>query len=274
MDQEGIRRRFDELLGQRTPQFIGSLVSLLNASEQLQEAWRQAPITVIQAALKAATFDLPIDSGMGYAYIVPFRNKKPDGSKVMEASFIMGYRGMQQLAMRTGAYQKINVIDVRAGEVVGFDRLTEDIRIDFIADDDARERAPIAGYVGYFRLTNGMEKTIYMTLEQIDAHEKKHRKGERRSKGWNDDYEAMCAKTVMRRLLGKWGLMSIDYQQTDGRAAATAVAVATGVFDDEDEPLLPVGSDAAPAPTLPEPVPEQEAPAPEAAPEEPDWMRG
>ncbi len=238
LDKEGLRRRFDELLGRRAPQFMSSIVSLLNASPQLQEAFHQSPMTVIQSALKAATFDLPIDPNLGFAYIVPFRNKKEDGSKVMEATFIMGYKGMQQLALRTGAYKRINVLDIREGELKHYDRLTEDIEIEYIADDDKREAAPIIGYVGFFKLINGTEKTIYMSVKQIQAHEKKHRKGQYMGKGWREDFDAMCAKTVMRRLIGKWGLMSIDYQQANPQTLAAAEAIATGSFDDEDR-LLP-----------------------------------
>ena len=103
LDGEAMRRRFDDLLGKRAPQFISSLVSLVNATPQLQQAMYEAPMTVIQSALKAATYDLPIDASLGYAYIVPFKNKQPDGSYRNEAAFILGYKGMHQLAMRTGA---------------------------------------------------------------------------------------------------------------------------------------------------------------------------
>ena len=176
LDSEGYRRRFDELLGTRAPQFVSSIVSLVNADENLQKVFYQAPVTIIQSALKAATFDLPIDPNLGYAYIVPFNNKR-DGKKRMEATFIMGYKGMNQLALRTGVYKTINVIDVREGELKSYNRLTEEIELDFIEDDEEREALPIIGWVGYFKLINGTEKTIYMTRKQIEAHEKKHRKG-------------------------------------------------------------------------------------------------
>lgn len=240
LDKEGMRKRFDELLGKRTPQFMSSLVSLMNASPQLQEAFYQSPMTVIQSALKAATYDLPIDPALGFAYIVPFNNKKKVGNdwvKVPEATFIMGYKGMRQLALRTGAYKRgPSVTDVREGELRHYDRLTEDIDIEWIADEDIRESTKIAGYVGYFRLVNGTEKTIYMSVNQIEAHEKKHRKGNYRGKGWNDDFEAMCEKTVLRKLIGKYGLMSIDYMQADAQTVAAAEAIAAGHFDDEDTP--------------------------------------
>lgn len=229
LDREGYRRRFDDLLGRRAPQFVSSIVSMVNADEKLQEAFRNAPLTVIQSALKAATYDLPIDTTLGYAYIVPFRNHG-----TMEATFILGYKGMLNLALRTGVYKTINVVDVRAGELKHYNRLTEEVEIDFVEDEDEREALPIVGWVGYFRLINGTEKTIYMTRKQIEAHERKHRKGQYMGKGWREDFEVMARKTVLRRLLGTWGIMSIDYQRADAATVAAADAIATGQWDGED----------------------------------------
>ena len=216
LDGEKMRGRFDELLGKRAPQFISSVVSLVNADANMQMAFYETPMSVIQAALKAATFDLPIDQNLGYAYIVPFKNKGK-----MTATFILGWKGMHQLALRTGAYKTINVVDVRAGELKSYNRLTEEVEIDFEEDEDKREALEIVGYVGYYRLVNGAEKTVYMTVKQIENHEKKNRKGDYMGKGWRDDWDAMARKTVYRRLIGKWGVMSIDYQ-SNGEAVKLA----------------------------------------------------
>lgn len=238
LDREGYRKRFDELLGKRAPQFVSSIVSMVNGDKNLQKAFMNAPITVIQSALKAATFDLPIDPTLGYAYIVPFNNRKDDGSYVMEASFVIGYRGLLQLAMRTGAYEKINVVDVREGELVSYNRLTEDVELEFVEDEDERDALPIIGWCGYYRLTNGMEKTIYMSRKQIVKHEEKNRKGKYMGKGWRTDFDAMAAKTVLRRLIGKWGILSIDYQmKADASTMAAAEALATGKVDDMEAPM-------------------------------------
>lgn len=239
LDGAGYKKRFDELLGRRAPQFVSSLVSLINAEPNLMKAWKEAPQTVIQSALRAATYDLPIDPGLGFAYIVPFNNKKKDETGrefyLSEAVFVMGYKGMKQLAMRTGCYSRLNVCDVREGELKKYDRLTEDIEIQFVEDEEEREKLPIVGWAGYFRLVNGMEKTIYMTREQIEAHERENRKGKYMGKGWRDNFNAMAEKTVYRRLIGKNGLMSIDYQRvTDPASLAAAQAIASGQFDDED----------------------------------------
>lgn len=207
LDGNKMRSRFNELLGKRTPQFISSIVSLVNADEKLQQAFFEAPMSVIQSALKAATFDLPIDQNLGYAYIVPFKNKG-----VMTATFILGWKGMHQLALRTGSYKTINVVDIRQGELQSYNRLTEEVEVVFEDDEEKRETLPVIGYVGYYRLINGAEKTVYMTVKQIENHEKKNRKGEFMGKGWREDWDAMARKTIYRRLIGKWGVMSIDYQ--------------------------------------------------------------
>lgn len=247
LDGEGMRKRFNELLGERTPQFLSSIVSMVNADVNLQKAFYEAPMTVIQSALKAATFDLPIEPSLGYAYIVPFSNSKKmaDGSweKRTEANFIIGYRGMIQLCLRTGAYSRIpDAVDVREGELVRYDRLTGDAEFNWIEDEDEREKLPIIGYAGYFRLKNGAEKTIYMTVKQIEAHEKKNRKGQYQSKGWRDDFDSMARKTVIRRLCGKYGLMSIDYQNGNADMVNLAQAVMEGDFPTEPSNAEPYTS--------------------------------
>lgn len=238
LDGEGLRRRFDDLLGKRAPQFISSVVSMVNADKNMQQAFYESPMTVIQSALKAATFDLPIDQNLGYAYIVPFKNYKKDlGGKKMEATFILGWKGMHQLALRTGAYKTINVVDIREGELKKYNRLTEEVELAFIEDETEREEKPVIGYVGYYRLVNGAEKTIYMSVKAIENHEKKFRKGDYQGKGWRDDWDAMARKTVYRVLIGKWGVMSIDYQTRDeGKQLADVMAedakAETAAFED------------------------------------------
>lgn len=226
LDGEGMRKRFDELLGKRSAQFVSSVVSMCNADSNMQKAFLESPMTVIQSALKAASFDLPIDQNLGYAYLIPFNNYKKDlGVEKMECNFILGWKGMHQLALRTGAYKTINVVDIREGELKSYNRLTEEVDIQFIEDEDEREAKPVVGYVGYYRLVNGAEKTIYMSVKAIENHEKKFRKGRYQGKGWRDDWDAMARKTVYRKLIGKWGVMSINYQTTEeGRQLADAMS--------------------------------------------------
>lgn len=245
LDGEGMRKRFNELLGKRAPQFISSVISLVNADSALQQAMYEAPNTVIQSALKAAMYDLPIDPALGYAYIVAFKNKKKaqDGREfyLTEATFIMGYKGMEQLAIRSGVYSRIpDAVDVREGELKRYDRLTGDAEFSWIEDEDEREKLPIIGYAGYFRLLNGAEKTIYMTQKQIENHEKKNRKGKYIGKGWREDWDTMARKTVLRRLISKYGLMSIDYRMDAGRQdIAMAQAIAFGDLSGDGAPDVP-----------------------------------
>lgn len=247
LDGEGMRKRFNDLLGKRAPQFVSSVVSMVNADKTMQMAFYEAPMTVIQAALKAASFDLPIDQNLGYAYIVPFKNYKKDiGKSVYEATFILGWKGMHQLALRTGAYKTINVIDVREGELESYNRLTEEVKINFIEDEEERESKPVIGYLGYYRLVNGAEKTIYMSIKQIEAHEQKFRKGQNMGKGWREDFDAMARKTVYRKLIGKWGVMSIDYRTVgEGQQIADALAA-----DAEQEKALDNAIDITPSESI------------------------
>jgi len=238
LDGEKMRKRFDDILGKRTPQFLSSLVSMINDNKDLQQAFYESPMSVIKSALQAATYDLPIDPTLGFAYIVPFNNtvKEADGSytKKKAATFVIGYKGMTQLCLRTGAYSRIpDAVDVRQGELLSYDRLTGDAEFQWIEDEDEREKLPIVGYAGYFRLKNGAEKTIYMSVKQIEAHEKKNRKGQYMGKGWKEDFDAMARKTVIRRLCGKYALMSIEYQ--DGSDKDT-VNLATALAQQDDLP--------------------------------------
>lgn len=233
LDGEKMRRRFDELLGKRTPQFLSSLVSMINDNPDLQAAFYSNAMSVIKSALQAASYDLPIDPSLGYAYIVPYKNKgKPT------ATFIIGYKGMVQLCLRTGAYKCVpDAVDVREGELESYNRLTGEAVFNWIEDEDEREELPIIGYAGYFQLKNGAEKTIFMTVKQIKKHEQKNRKGDYMGKGWRENFDAMARKTVIRRLCSKYALMSIEYQ--DGASKDTMNLATALAQQDYPENALP-----------------------------------
>ena len=246
MDGGGYRQRFDELLGKRSAQFVSSIISLVNATPELAKAAVEAPQTIIVAGLKAAMMDLPVENSLGYAYIVPFKNSVKDAqgnyTKRNEAAFILGWRGMLQLALRTGAYRTINVSDVREGELRSYNRLTEEVDIRWTEDEDERDKLPIVGWVGYYKLVNGSEKTIYMSRKAMEAHERRNRKGQYMTKGWREDFDGMAMKTMYRKLLGKYGLMSIEYQYRTDLAIVDmaqsrmdgAPVLPAGTLDDED----------------------------------------
>ena len=279
LDGEKMRRRFDELLGKRTPQFLSSLVSMINDNPDLQAAFYANSMSVIKSALQAASYDLPIDPSLGYAYIVPYKNKgKPT------ATFIIGYKGMVQLCLRTGAYKCVpDAVDVREGELVSYNRLTGEAVFNWIEDEDEREKLPVVGYAGYFQLKNGAEKTIFMTVKQIEKHEQKNRKGDYKGKGWRENFDAMARKTVIRRLCSKYALMSIEYQDNaDRNTMNLATALATNEFPEETVELsggedLIVDESTGEA-MLPEPGPQEHVPVmyeqAEYAGEMPDFMKG
>ncbi|MFD1450869.1 recombinase RecT [Oceanobacillus sojae] len=190
-----VMKRFEEVLGNRANQFTASILGLYNSEKMLQKA---DPMSVISSAMIAATLDLPVDKNLGYAWIVPYAGK---------AQFQMGYKGYIQLALRTGQYRNINVIEVYEGELIKWDRLTEEIDLDF----EAKQSDKVIGYTGYFELINGFRKTVYWSKEDIEKHKKRFSKSDF---GWKKDWDAMAKKTVIRNLLNKWGILSIDMQKS------------------------------------------------------------
>lgn len=188
-----MKKKFEEVQGKKAPQFMTSLLNIYNGDTNLQKV---DPMSVVTSAMVAATLDLPIDKNLGYAWIVPYGNK---------AQFQLGYKGYIQLALRTGQYKAINVIEVREGELIKWNRLTEELELDL----DATESDEVIGYCGYFRLINGFEKTVYWTKAEVEAHKKKFSKS---GMVWGTDWDAMAKKTVLRNLLSKWGILSIDMQ--------------------------------------------------------------
>lgn len=204
--QDAVNNRLNDLLGKRAPQFVTSLVSAANANAMLAEC---KPESVLTAALTAASMDLPINQNLGFAYLIPYKNK---GGTVCQ--FQMGYKGFIQLAQRSGYYKTINATDVREGEMVGFDRLSGEIEFKWIDDWSEREKAKTIGYVAYFKLLNGFEKSFYMTSEELKAHAKKYSKSYQYNSGlWADDFDSMSKKTVLKQLISKFGPLNTQLQE-------------------------------------------------------------
>ena len=122
----------------------------------------------------------------------------------------MGYKGYIQLALRTGQYKGINVVEIREGELISWNPLSEEVQIDFTQ----RKSDKVIGYAGYFKLLNGFEKTVYWSREDVEAHAKKFSKTYSFKNGvWQTDFDSMAKKTVLRNLLSKWGILSIEMQK-------------------------------------------------------------
>jgi recombination protein RecT len=201
-----MQKKFEQVLAKKAPQFMASILNLYNGDMSLREA---EPMSIISSAMVAASLDLPVDKNLGYAWIVPFYDSKK-GHKA--AQFQLGYKGYIQLALRSGQYKAINVIEVREGELIKWNRLTEEIELDL----DAATSDKVIGYCGYFKLINGFEKTVYWTRDEVEAHRIKFNKAKDKTSlnnVWRSDYDAMAAKTVLRNMLGKWGILSIEMQK-------------------------------------------------------------
>lgn len=204
--QDAVSIRLNELLGKRAPQFVTSLVSAANANKALENC---SPESVMTAALTAASMDLPINQNLGFAYLIPYRNKTGE-----VCQFQMGYKGFIQLAQRSGYYKTINATDVREGELVEFDRLSGDQKFEWLPNED-RAKAKVIGYVAYFRLLNGFEKSLYMTVEELKAHATKYSKNFAKygSGLWADDFDSMSKKTVIKLLISKFGPLSTQLEE-------------------------------------------------------------
>ncbi len=198
MDSPAVKKRFEEVLCERAPQYMSSIVNLVNSDVNLKKC---EPMSIIASCMVAATMDLPVDKNLGYAWVVPYGTK---------AQFQMGYKGYIQLALRTGQYKAINVVEIREGELISWNPLSEEVEIDFTK----RKSDKVIGYAGYFKLLNGFEKTVYWSREDVEAHAKKFSKTYSFKNGvWQTDFDRMAKKTVLRNLLSKWGILSIEMQK-------------------------------------------------------------
>lgn len=155
--------------------------------------------------------NLPINPNLGFAYIIPYKNNKSGG---YEAQFQMGYKGFIQLAQRSGQFKRINATDVREGELLGVNRLSGELNIEWVEDEKERNAKPVVGYIGYFKLLNGFEKELYMTVEELQSHGKKYSQSFKRGYGlWADEFDTMAKKTVLKLLISKYGALTTNLQE-------------------------------------------------------------
>ena len=226
LNADSVQQQFYNALKENKDAFIASVIELYSGDAALQKC---EPADVLRAAFKAAAFKLPINKALGFSYIAVFNNSKRDINgqwvKVATPTFLIGYRGYIQLAMRTGQYKTINADAVYKGELRGTDKLTG--RIDLSGE---RESDEVVGYFAHFELLNGFTKTLYMSVREMAAFAKKYSISVKRDTtidqlftkantpeagkavGWEGDFTAMALKTVIRRLLGKYGYLSVEMQ--------------------------------------------------------------
>jgi len=218
VNAEYTKKRFAEVMGEKSAAFLASIMNATRTNPALADA---DPKSVLSSAMVAATLDLPIDGSLGFAAIVPYRNK---GKAV--AQFQIMTKGFIQLALRTGQYKAINVGPVYADEYHGTNPITGEVDIRHVVNGirELFDESQAVGYVCYFRLMNGYECTRFWTVEEIKAHGKKYSKSFGNEYGlWQTNFPAMAAKTVLKNTLSKWGILSTTMQmaiKTDQAAVA------------------------------------------------------
>lgn len=197
------------VLGEKKQAFVNNMTALVSNDKALQAC---EPMSLMFAALKVTSLDLPLDNNLGFAHVIPYKNNKEGKT---EAQVQIGYKGVVQLAIRSGQFEIINVTDVREGELKGRNRMTGELEFDWIADDTIRTKTNVIGYVGYFKLLSGYSKTTYWSIEELEQHGVKYSQSFKRGYGvWKDNFEAMCKKTVLKLMLNKGDApMSVEMQQ-------------------------------------------------------------
>lgn len=208
---DAVKQRINQVIGGKDGQrFISAVVSAVQTNPALQECTNQS---ILSAALLGESLKLSPSPQLGQYYMVPFNDK--ERGKV--AQFQLGYKGYIQLAIRSGQYKKLNVLAIKAGELVKFDPLNEEIEVKLIEDEEQREAAETIGYYAMFEYTNGFRKALYWSKKKMEAHALKYSQGYKNDKKkgaaytfWSKDFDGMAYKTMLRQLISKWGIMSID----------------------------------------------------------------
>ena len=210
LTNDAVKNQINNVVGGKNgDRFIASIVSAVQVNSDLKECTNPS---ILSAALLGESLKLSPSPQLGQYYMVPFRNNKK-GCK--EAQFQLGYKGYIQLAIRSGQYKKLNVLAIKDGELLRFDPLNEEIEVNLIDDEEVREEAKTIGYYAMFEYTNGFRKAMYWSKKKMEAHALKYSKGYAAKKGytfWEKDFDGMAYKTMLRQLISKWGIMSIDMQ--------------------------------------------------------------
>lgn len=214
LSQDAVKNQINSVIGGKNgSRFISSIVSAVQANPALQECTNPS---ILSAALLGESLNLSPSPQLGQYYLVPYDNRSKG---LKEAQFQLGYKGYIQLAIRSGQYKKLNVLAIKEGELIRFDPLNEEIEVNLIPDENEREQAATIGYYAMFEYTNGFRKAIYWSKSRMVEHAKKYSPGYKRDleKGsqytfWSKDFDAMAYKTMLRQLISKWGIMSIEMQ--------------------------------------------------------------
>lgn len=227
LGNDSIKSRFKEILGQKAPGFINSILSVANGNTMLQNA---EPQSVLNAAVIAATLDLPINPNLGYSAIVPYKDRK---TGIISGQFQLMYKGLVELCLRSGQFASLIDEVVYEGQLVRKNKFTGE----YIFDEESKKSDKVIGYMAYFRLVNGFEKTFYMTIEEVQKHAKTYSQSYSKGYGvWVDSFDVMARKTVLKLLLSKYAPKSIQMQQaiTFDQAVVKNDLTATDTIEDAE----------------------------------------
>ncbi len=209
---DAVKEQINKVVGSKNgTRFISSIVSAVNNNTMLQECTNSS---ILSGALLGESLNLSPSPQLGQYYLVPFKDKNK-GTTL--AQFVLGYKGYLQLAIRSGQYKKINVLAIKEGELVRYDPLNEEIEVNLIDDEEEREKAATIGYYAMFEYTNSFKKAMYWSRAKMEAHAIKYSAGYAADKRkgnqytfWSKDFDGMAYKTMLRQLISKWGIMSLD----------------------------------------------------------------
>lgn len=246
LTQDAVKNQINKVIGGKNgTRFVSSIISAVQTTPALQECTNSS---ILSAALLGESLNLSPSPQLGQYYMVPFNNKKKNCT---EAQFQLGYKGYIQLAIRSGYYKKLNVLAIKEGELISYDPLNEEIEVELIDDDVIREEAPTIGYYAMFEYENGFRKTLYWSKKKMAAHAEKYSFAFKKNGGlkaledlqagriperdlwkyssfWFQNFDEMALKTMLRQIISKWGIMSIELQK--------GVTSDMAVINEEGEP--------------------------------------
>lgn len=270
--QDAMKKKINEMVGgEKGQQFITAIISAVSTNPQLAECDHSS---IVSAALLGQSLNLTPSPQLGQYYLVPFNDKKR-GCKV--AQFQLGYKGYIQLAIRSGYYKKINVLAIKEGELIKYDPLAEELEVNLIEDDDIREQTPTIGYYAMFEYENGFRKTLYWSKKKMLAHADKYSMAFNKndyekllagkipqkdmwkySSFWYKDFDGMAYKTMLRQLISKWGIMSIDMQNAYEKDMATIKEDGSYEYIENDNSVIDVPASSVEVEMEPQPEEEKE----------------
>jgi recombination protein RecT len=259
ISSDAIRARINQMVGSKDgPRFITAVISAVSANPELSGCDHAS---IVSCALLGEALGLSPSPQLGQYYMVPYEDK----DRGLIAQFQLGYKGYIQLAIRSGYYKKINVLSIKEGELVKYDPLEEIIEVNLMDDEEAREAAPSIGYYAMFEYHNGFRKALYWSKAKMEAHALKYSKGyaSDKRKGtawtfWSKDFDGMAYKTMLRQLISKWGIMSIELQKAFESDTAVVNESGNVQFVEESQDVPQLTQDTEPAPD-PEPAVVSEA---------------